>query len=191
MRYQQLSGGQLPDFIKLIAVVNGLNGSVKNFVLLHLDRDSSFSDLDSLLATYVDIDRHEYSLESFRESIDKGNSKEPNPNFEHQLEEGGQRQEGKRKAGSKPNKATGEAYPPSPPAYKGKGKHAQLPTRQRWRSICRKKGTRPKLAGGMTITSNNTSSTNNNKFGIHQALRGQQRQQKQLPERGLSLRYTT
>ena len=59
MRYQQLAGEQLPDTIKLSAVMNGLKGSVRNFVLLNLHGDSSFGDLDSLLARYVDIhDQH-------------------------------------------------------------------------------------------------------------------------------------
>ena len=49
MRYQHLSGENLPDFIKLIVVVNGLEGNVRHFVLLSLDGDSSFGDLDSLL----------------------------------------------------------------------------------------------------------------------------------------------
>ena len=40
VRYQQLSGEQLPDVIKLIAVVNGLKGSVRDRVLLNLDSDS-------------------------------------------------------------------------------------------------------------------------------------------------------
>ena len=62
MRYQQLSGEQLPDFIRLIAVVNGLQGSVRNLVLLNLDSASSFGDLDSLLARSVDIDQHEPRL---------------------------------------------------------------------------------------------------------------------------------
>ena len=53
VRYQQLSGEQVPDFIKLTAVVNGLKGNVRHFVLLHLDSDSSFDDLDSLLGKYV------------------------------------------------------------------------------------------------------------------------------------------
>ena len=48
-RYQQLSGENLPDFIKLTAVMNGLKGNVRHFVLLSLDGDSSFGDLDSLL----------------------------------------------------------------------------------------------------------------------------------------------
>ena len=52
VRYQQLSGENLPDFIKLTAVVNGLKGNVRHFVLLSLDGDSSFGDLDSLLGKY-------------------------------------------------------------------------------------------------------------------------------------------
>ena len=148
VRYQQLSGEQLPDFIKLIAVVNGLKGSVRNLVLLNLDSDSSFGDLDSLLARYVDIhDQHESSLDSLcdracrdkPESIGKGNDTESNPSFEQQLEEGGTRKgKGKEKEG-KQAKRKGEAFHPQPPAYKGKGEHAQLP-REQWCSICWKKG---------------------------------------------------
>ena len=48
VRYQKLSGEHLPDFIKLMAVVNGFKGSVRNLVLLNLDSDSNFGDLDSL-----------------------------------------------------------------------------------------------------------------------------------------------
>ena len=88
MRYQQLSGEQLPDLVKLIAVVNGLKGSVRNLVLLNLS-ESSFGDLDSLLSSYMH-DQHEPSLESScdrackdrSESIRKGNDKESNPSFE-------------------------------------------------------------------------------------------------------------
>ena len=144
VRYQQLSGEQLPDFIKLTVVMNGLKGSVRNFVLLHLHGDSNCGDLDSLLARYVDIDQCESSLASLEdractdkpESIGKGNDTESNPSFEQQLEEGGKRKEGKGKGKSKPNKGKGEAYPPQPPAYKGKKKHAQLP----WCRICWKQG---------------------------------------------------
>ena len=53
MIYQQLSGEQLPDIIKLSVVVNGLKGNVKDFVLLNLDGDNSFGDLDTLLAMCV------------------------------------------------------------------------------------------------------------------------------------------
>ena len=93
VRYQQLSGDQLPDLVKFIAVVNGLKGSVRNFVLLNLG-ESSFGDLDSLLSSYMH-DQHEPSLESScdrackdrSESIRKGNDKESNPSFEQQLED--------------------------------------------------------------------------------------------------------
>ena len=63
--YQQLSGEQLPDFITLSAVVNGLKGRVRNFVLLNLDGDNSLGDLDNLLARYVSMYvQHESSLDS-------------------------------------------------------------------------------------------------------------------------------
>ena len=146
VRYQQLSREQLPDFVKLIAVVNGLKSSVRNLVLLNLDSASSFGDIDSLLARYVDIhDQHESSLESLcdrtckdkPESISKGKDTESNPNFEQQRE-GGTRKEGKGKGKNKP-KRKGETYHPQPPAYRGKGEHAQLP-REQWCSICWKKG---------------------------------------------------
>ena len=52
VRYQKLSGENLPDFIKLTAVVNGLKGQVRHHVLMQLDGGSSFGDLDSLLQKY-------------------------------------------------------------------------------------------------------------------------------------------
>ena len=66
MRYQQLSGENLPDFIKLTAVVNGLKGNVRHYVLLQLDGDSSFHDLDSLLQKYFSNTyvQSEFSLNS-------------------------------------------------------------------------------------------------------------------------------
>ena len=74
--YQKLSREQLPDFIKLLAVLNGLKSSVKNFVLLHLECDSSFSDLDSLLTSYLDMDQHEYrACRDKPTSIGKGRTK--------------------------------------------------------------------------------------------------------------------
>ena len=148
VRYQQLSGEQLPDFIKLSAVMNGLKSSVRNFVLLNLHGASSFGDLDNLLATYFSMnDQHESSLDGLwdracrdkPEETCKEKGQESNPSFKQQLEQGGKREEGKGKGKSKPNKGKGEAYPPQPPAYKGKGKHAQLPTRQQWCNICWKK----------------------------------------------------
>ena len=137
------------SLIKLIAVVNGLEGSVRNLVLLNLDSDSSFGDLDSLLARYVDThDQHESSLDSLcdracedkPESIGKGNDIESNPSFEQQLEEGGIRKgKGKGREKGKQAKRKGEAFHSQPPAYKGKREHAQLP-REQWCTICWKKG---------------------------------------------------
>ena len=164
VRYQKLSREQLPDFIKLTALVNGLKGSVRNFVLLNLHDDSSFGDLDSMLVAYLNNlhDPHGSSLDSLRDRACRVKPEE----FKQQLEEGGKRKEGKGKRKSKPNKGKGEAYPPQPPAYKGKGKQAHLPTREQWCSICWKKGTEPKLAGG---TSSINSSTYSNKLGTIQA----------------------
>ena len=120
MIYQELSGEQLPDIIKLSVVVNGLKGSVKDFVLLNLDGDSSFGDLDTLLAIYVSMHvPHESSLDSLS---DRACRDKP--------EETCFKQEGE------------QAYPPQPSAYKGKGKQTQLPTKEQWCSICWKKGHR-------------------------------------------------
>ena len=68
VRYQQRSGQELPDLIKLSAVMNALKGSVRTCVLPNLHDDSSFEDLDNLLARYVDIhDRRESSLDSVQD----------------------------------------------------------------------------------------------------------------------------
>ena len=107
--FQQLSGEQLPDIIKLSVVVNGFKGSVKDFVLLNLDGDSSFGGLDTLVVIYVSMHvPHESSLDSLS---DRACRDKP--------EETCFKQEGEQK--SKPTKGKGEAYPPQPSAYKGKG----------------------------------------------------------------------
>ena len=132
MIYQQLSGEQLPDIVKLSVVVNGFKGSVKDFVLLNLDGDSSFGDLDTLLAIYVSMHvQHESSLDGLWDRACRDKPEEAC--FKQELAQGGK---------SKPNKGKGEAYPHQPSAYKGKGKQAQLPTREQWCSICWKKGHR-------------------------------------------------
>ena len=132
VRYQQLSREHVPDFIKLTAVVNGLKGNVRHFVLLHLDSDSSSGDLDSLLGKYFNntYALSEASLNSVwdkawrdkQKEKSKGKGKKPNPYSKQKLDK-----EGKR---------------PLPSASKGKGKPAQLPTRKQWCSICWKKGHR-------------------------------------------------
>ena len=64
MTYQKLVREQLPDIIKLSAVVNCFKSSVKSFTLLNLNGDSSFSDLDNMLAIYVSMhDKHEPSVQ--------------------------------------------------------------------------------------------------------------------------------
>ena len=142
VRYQKHSGEQLPDSIKLSAVVNGLKGSVGNFVLLNLDGACSFEDLDNLLATYFSMhDQQVFSLtnpwdktcKDKQDETCKGKGQESNPSFKQQLGEGGKRHEKQR---------NGEAYPPQPPAYEGKGKPHQLPKRKQWCSMCWKKGHR-------------------------------------------------
>ena len=141
VRYQELSGEQLPDSIKLSAMVNGLSSSVRNFVLLHLESGCSFEDLDNLLAEYSSMhDRQVFSLtipwdKACKDKQDtcKGKGHESNPRFKQQLGEGGNQREQKRK---------GEANTPQPPANEGKGKPDQLPKRKQWCSICWKKGHR-------------------------------------------------
>ena len=111
--YQKLSGEQLPDSIKISAVVNGLSSSVRDLVLLNLDGDCSFEDLDTLLNTYFSM--HEKQVFSLtnpwdrtcrdkREETCTGKGQESNPSFKQQLGEGGQRQEKKR--GSLPSPAS-------------------------------------------------------------------------------------
>ena len=152
VRYQQLTGDILPDYLKLTAVVNGLKGSARHYVLLLLDNDSSFRDLDSLLQkffnnTYV---QSESSLNSVWDKAwrDKnqakgsreGKGKKPNPHFKQQKLEAGGKDKNTGKGKGKPNKGKGEAYPSQPPSYKGKGKQQQLPKNQQWCSYCSKKG---------------------------------------------------
>ena len=103
--YQQFFREQLPDIIKLSAVMNGLKGSVKRLVLLNLDGDSSFSDLDNLLAICVSMqNKHRLTFHDVRDkaSIDK--------------------QKEQRRKESTEGRGKGEAYPPQPKTQTGKGK---------------------------------------------------------------------
>ena len=152
VRYQQLSGENLPDFIKLTAVVNGLKGQVRHHVLMQLDGGSSFGDLDILLQKYFNNTyvQSESSLNSvwdkaWRENqANKGKSKGKgkklnNPHYK-QEDKGKGKGKSKGKGKGKPNKGKGEAYQSQPAASKGKGKQQQLPKSQQWRSICFKRG---------------------------------------------------
>ena len=68
----------------------------------------------------------------------KGKGQESNPSFKRELEQRGKRKAGRGETKDK-KQEVGEAYPPQPQAYKGKGKQQQLPARQ-WCSFCWKKG---------------------------------------------------
>ena len=153
VRYQHLSGENLPDFIKLTAVVNGLKGQVRHHVLMQLDGGSTFGDLDSLLQKYFNNTyvQSESSLNSVwdkawreNQAKEKGkgkskNKKLSNPHYKQEEKGKPNKGKGKGKGKGKPNKGKGEAYPSQPAASKGKGKQ-QLPKSQQWCSICFKKG---------------------------------------------------
>ena len=153
VRYQKLSGENLPDFIKLTAVVNGLKGQVRHHVLTQLDGGSSFGDLDSLFQKYFNNTyvQSESSLNSVwdkawrHNQANKGKSKGKgkklnNPHYKQEEKGKPSKGKGKGKGNGKPNKGKGEAYQSQPAAYKGKGKQQQLPKNQQWCSICFKKG---------------------------------------------------
>ena len=178
VRYQKLSGENLPDFIKLTAVVNGLKGQVRHHVLMQLDGGSSFGDLDSLLQKYFNntYAQSESSLNSVwdkawrdNQAKEKGKgkskSKKLNPHYK-QEEKGKGKRKGKGKG--KPSKGKGEAYPSQPAAYKGKGKQQQLPKNQQWCSICFKKGHLAQ-AGGIRILTSRSSSTRKEQLGRQKA----------------------
>ena len=135
VRYQQLSGENLPDFIKLTAVVNGLKGQVRHHVLMQLDGGSTFGDLDSLLQKYFNNTyvQSESSLNSVwdkawreNQAKEKGkgkskNKKLSNPHYK-QDDKGKGKGKSKGKGKGKPNKGKGEAYQSQPAASKGKGR---------------------------------------------------------------------
>ena len=154
VRYQQLSGENLPDFIKLTAVVNGLKGQVRHHVLMQLDGGSSFGDLDSLLQKYFN-NTYVQSESSLNTVWDKAwrdnqakeqgkgkskNKKLSNPHYKQEEKGKPSKGKGKGKGKGKSNKGKGEAYQSQPASSKGKGKQQQLPKSQQWCSICFKKG---------------------------------------------------
>ena len=196
VRYQQLSGESLQDFIKLTAVVNGLKGNVRHCLLLQLDGDSTFGDLDSLLGKYFNNTyvQSESSLNSVwdkawrdkQKGKSKGKGKKPNPYYKQKLDKGGS---GKAKERKEKEKEKAKA---SQPKEKGKLSLPSLqPTKARGSSSFQnenfgaisagRKGIAPKLAGG-TATSSNSST--NNKLGTTQTSNhrhGQRSAQKQQP----------
>ena len=137
VRYQQLSGENLPDFIKLTAVVNGLKGQVRHHVLMQLDGGSSFGDLDSLLQKYFN-NTYVQSESSLNSVWDKAWRDNQAKDYKQEGAKG--KSKGKGKGKGKPSKGKGEAYPSQPASSKGKGKQQQLPKNQQWCSVCFKKG---------------------------------------------------
>ena len=99
--YQKLSGEQLSEAIMMSALLNGLTETTRLHLLLHLDGDSSFGDLETLLARQ--LARQDFSLD--KEELEEQDKPD-------QLVKGG--------------KGEG-AYNPQPPAYRGKGEPNQLP----------------------------------------------------------------
>ena len=113
--YQKRSGEQLPESVMMSVVMNGLTEKARHLLLLHLDGDSSFGDLEHLLATHL----AEQELGEHNRVDDQANNnlQEQEQDKPDQLVKGGQRK-GKEKGG---------AYSPQPPAYRGKGEPNQLP----------------------------------------------------------------
>ena len=125
VRYQQLSGDQIPDFIQLSAVVNGLKSDVSHYVRLCLTSDSSFSDLDVLLRKYFNntFVTTEASLNAVWDKAWRD-----------------KQQGGKENGGKSKPRGKGAAYPPQPQTHEGEWEQEQLPKRQRWCDICWKQG---------------------------------------------------
>ena len=154
VRYQKLSGEQLPDSIKLSAVVHGLKSSVRTFALLNLDGDGSFEDLDNLLAPYFSMhDQQALSLNNpwNRNCKDKsaetykGKGQESNPSFKQQLGEGGKRKE------------KGKLTLPGLQPMKARGSKHSFQKERNGAVYAVRKGTEPKLAGGTATSSINSS----------------------------------
>ena len=140
VRYQQLSGENLPDFIKLTAVVNGLKGPVRHHVLMQLDGGSSFGVLDNLLQKYFNNTyvQSESSLNSVwdkawrdnqakEKSKSKGKGKKlSNPHYKEDKGKGKGKPKGKGKG--KPNKRGSLPIPAHLEQRQGKATASQKPT---------------------------------------------------------------
>ena len=191
VRYQQLSGENLPDFIKLTAVVNGLKGQVRHHVLMQLDGGSSFGDLDSLLQKYFNNTcvQSESSLNSVWDKAwrdnqaNKGKSKGKgkklnNPRYK-QEDKGKGKGKSKGKGKEKPNKGKGKLTNPSLQLQKAKGNSSSFPKANNGAAYASKRGILHKLAGGIRIL---TSSS----FSTKKAQLGQQKASSNLHKLGVS-----
>ena len=183
VRYQQLSGENLPDFIKLTAVVNGLKGQVRHHVLMQLDGGSSFGDLDSLLQKYFNNTyvQSESSLNSVwdkawrdNQAKEKGkgkskNKKLSNPHYKQEEKGKPSKGKGKGKGKGKPNKGKGEAYQSQPAASKAKGNSSSFPKANNGAAYASKRGILHKLAGGIRILTSSSFSTRKEQLGRQKA----------------------
>ena len=113
--YQKFSGEQLSESIMMSVVMNGLTEKARHLLLLHLDGDSSFGDLEHLLATHL----AEQELDNRVDYQENSSLEQEQEQDKRKLVKGG-------KGKGKSTKEKGGAYNPQPPAYRGKGK-PQLP----------------------------------------------------------------
>ena len=183
VRYQQLSGENLPDFMKLTAVVNGLKGPVRHHVLMQLDGGNSFGVLDNLLQkcfnnTYV---QSESSLNSVwdkawrdnqaKEQKGKGKSKGKKLSNPHYIG----RTKAKEKANPKAKvresqtKGKGKLTHPSLPRARARESNS-FPKANNGAAYASKRGILHKLAGGIrNLTSNSHNSTRKEQLGQQKA----------------------
>ena len=193
VRYQQLSGENLPDFIKLTAVVKGLKGQVRHHVLMQLDGGSSFGDLDSLLQKYFNNTyvQSESSLNSVwdkawrdNQAKEKGkgkskNKKLSNPHYKQETR-AKEKEKAKAKVKESLTKEKGKLTNPSLQLTKAKGNSISFPKANNGAAYASKRGILHKLAGGIRILTSSSFSTkkaqlgrqkvSNNKLGVSNHL---------------------
>ena len=181
VRYQQLSGENLPDFIKLTAVVNGLKGQVRHHVLMQLDGGSSFGDLDSLLQKYFNNTyvQSESSLNSVWDKAwrdnqakeQKGKGKVKARSLTHTTSRKVQKAKEKEKAKAKESlaKEKGKLTHPSLHLTKAKGSSSSFPRTNNGAAYASKRGILHKLAGGIRIPTSSSISTRKEQLGQQKA----------------------
>ena len=179
VRYQQLSGENLPDFIKLTAVVNGLKGQVRHHVLMQLDGGSSFGDLDSLLQKYFNNTyvQSESSLNSVWDKAwrdnqaNKGKSKRKARSLATlttRRERKRKRKKTKAKAKASLTKEKGKLTSPSLQLRKAKGNNS-FQKANNGAAYASKRGILHKLAGGIRILTSSSFSTKKEQLGRQKA----------------------
>ena len=180
VRYQQLSGQNLPDFIKLTAVVNGLKGQVRHHVLVQLDGGSSFGDLDSLLQkyfnnTYVQSESILNSVwddKAWRDNQRKERTaKVKERSLTHTTSKKVQKAKAKEKEKAKESlaKGKGKLTHPSLHLTKAKGSSNSFPRTNNGAAYASKRGILHKLAGGIRIPTSSRPSTRKEQLGQQRA----------------------